>query len=110
MADYTWTGSSGPSASYEGDPNDYSGGGSNWWDSNGGTVINSFTDTLGNLLNFGSSIYAINNQATPAQTGYYPPYAPPGSQPIQQNNTGLYIGGAIILIILILVIVFALKK
>jgi len=100
---------SGPTASYQGDPNDYSGG-SSWWDSNGGAVINSFTDTLGDLLNFGGNIYAINNRATPAQTGYYPPYAPQGTQPLQQNNTGLYIGGAVILIVLILVIVFALKK
>jgi hypothetical protein len=102
---------SGPTSSYPGDPTDYSGGTT----TNAFSYVDSVFDNLGGILGgIGSVVNAA--QGNPSQPGvYYPgqqysPYGPYAPTTPTQSNTGLYIGGAVIILLLVLGAIFLIAK
>lgn len=96
-----YTGPTGPTASYPGDPNDYSGGTSGI---NPNSVVDSIFSNLGNTLSgIGSIIGASKGNAVTYVNGQpvYPYGQQPPQQP-QQGNTVLYIVLAVFFLLLLL--------
>lgn len=100
--EYTYTGPTGPTADYAGDPNDYYGSGSSF---NANSLIDSIFGSLGGTLSGVGSIIAASKGNPVTYVGGQPvyPYGPPQQQqPQQQNNTALYIVLAVVVLLLVL--------
>lgn len=101
-ANYSSPNISGPTASYAGDPNDYSGG----TGINANSLVDSIFGNVGNILTgVGTIIGATNGQPVTYVNGQ-PTYAPiqqqPTPQQTQQSNMVMYIVLAVFFLLLLL--------
>lgn len=105
---YDSPGTLGPTADYSGDPNDYNGGSG----FNANSFVDSLTSNLGGILGgIGSIIGATRGNTTNqpfsnAPQGYYPQQ----QQQPQSQNTVMYIGIAVLVFVILIALIFLLKK
>jgi len=97
---YTYTGPTGPTANYAGDPNDYQGGSG----FNANSFVDSLFSNLGDTLNGVAAIISTTHGNPVTQPGMvtYQPQQQQQQQQQQQSNTVLYIVLAIVVLVLVL--------